>query len=49
MFSENTDEQLPPLNDNFQSMPEIKVTILGTEKLLKRNFTFCNRCVENGG
>ena len=32
---ENTDEQLPPLNDNFQSMPEIKVTILGTEKLLK--------------
>ena len=33
--TENTDEQLPPLNDNFQSMPEIKVTILGTEKLLK--------------
>jgi hypothetical protein len=32
---ENTDEQLPPLNDNFQSMLEIKVTILGTEKLLK--------------
>jgi hypothetical protein len=32
---ENTDEELPPLNDNFQSMPEIKVTILGTEKLLK--------------
>ena len=32
---ENTDEELPPLNDNFQTMPEIKVTILGTEKLLK--------------
>jgi hypothetical protein len=32
---EDTDEQLPPLNDNFQSMPEIKATILGTEKLLK--------------
>jgi hypothetical protein len=24
---ENTDEQLPPLNDNFQSMPEIKVAM----------------------
>ena len=32
---ENTDEELPPLNDNFQSMPEIKVTILVTEKLYK--------------
>ena len=32
---ENTDEELPPLNSNFQSMTEIKVTILGTEKLLK--------------
>ena len=32
---ENNDEQSPPLNDNFQSMPEIKVTILVTEKLYK--------------
>ena len=32
---ENTDEELPPLNDNFQSMPEIKITILGSEKFLK--------------
>jgi hypothetical protein len=27
--------QVSDTNDNFQSMPEIKVTILGTEKLLK--------------